>query len=197
MFEYLESIDRNIVLAINGWNTPFLDQFFWIVTQTTTWIPFYLLIFYLVWKKLGVKTTLIFFGMTLLMIAIVDSSTTFFFKDTVMRYRPSHNLLLEKHLHYFVEDTGGLYLGGKYGFFSSHASNNAAIALLSWFFLRNFYPHLKWFLIVGLVLIGLSRIYLTVHYLSDVLCGFVWGIIWAFVFWKLYQRLFATKSESK
>lgn len=197
MFEYLESIDRNIVLAINGWNTPFLDQFFWIVTQTTTWIPFYLLIFYLVWKKLGVKTTLIFFGMTLLMIAIVDSSTTFFFKDTVMRYRPSHNLLLEKHLHYFVEYTGGLYLGGKYGFFSSHASNNAAIALLSWFFLRNFYPHLKWFLIVGLVLIGLSRIYLTVHYLSDVLCGFVWGIIWAFVFWKLYQRLFATKSESK
>lgn len=196
MFEYLETIDRSIVLAVNGWNTPFLDQFFWYVTKTATWIPLYLLLLYFIWKNYGIKTTGIFLGMALLMIAIVDSSTTFFFKDTIMRYRPSHNLLLEKDLHYFMED-GDKYLGGKYGFFSSHASNNAAIALLSWFFLRKFYPNLKWILIFSVALICLSRIYLTMHYLSDVLCGVVWGILWAFVFWKLYQRLFVTKSVSK
>lgn len=196
MFEYLESIDRSIVLAVNGWNTPFLDQFFWIVTKTITWIPFYLLILYFIWRNYGVKTTLVFLGMALLMIAIVDSSTTFFFKDTIMRYRPSHNLLLEKHLHYFMKD-GDKYLGGKYGFFSSHASNNAAVALLSWFFLRKFYPNLKWILIFSVALIGLSRIYLTMHYLSDVLCGIVWGIAWAFVFWFLYQRLISNKLEPK
>lgn len=192
MFEYLESIDRSIVLAVNGWNTPFLDEFFWVVTQTITWIPFYLFLVYLIWKNYGTKTTLLFLGMALLMVAIVDSSTKFFFKDTVMRYRPSHNLLLEKHLHYYMED-GHTYLGGKYGFFSSHASNNAAIALLGWFFLRPFYPNLKWILIVCVALIGLSRIYLAMHYLSDVLCGFIWGILWAFVLWKLYQRFVATK----
>ncbi|MDF3027804.1 MAG: phosphoesterase PA-phosphatase related protein [Fluviicola sp.] len=197
MFEYLESIDRSIVLTVNGWNTPFLDQFFWIVTKTITWIPFYLAIFYLIWKNYGLKTTFIFLGMTLLMVAIVDSSTTFFFKDTVMRYRPSHNLLMEKQLHYFVKNNGDLYVGGKYGFFSSHASNNAALALLSWFFLRRFYPRLKWILIACVALIGLSRIYLTVHYLSDVLCGVIWGILWAFVFWKLYQRFFTRKLESE
>lgn len=196
MFEYLESIDRSIVLTVNGWNTPFLDQFFWIVTKTITWIPFYLLLFYFIWKHYGLKTTLIFLGMALLMVAVVDSSTTFFFKDTVMRYRPSHNLLLEKQLHYYMED-GHTYLGGKYGFFSSHASNNAAIALLSWFFLRRFYPRLKWILIGCVALIGLSRIYLTVHYLSDILCGVAWGILWAFVFWKLYQQFFAKKIESE
>jgi undecaprenyl-diphosphatase len=196
MFEYLESIDRSIVLAVNGWNTPFLDQFFWIVTKTITWIPFYLAVFYLIWKNYGLKTTFVFLGMTLLMVAIVDSSTTFFFKDTVMRYRPSHNLLLEKHLHYYMED-GHTYLGGKYGFFSSHASNNAALALLSWFFLRKFYPRLKWILIGCVALIGLSRIYLTVHYLSDVLCGVIWGILWAFVFWKLYQQFFTKKLVSE
>ena len=196
MFEYLESIDRSIVLTVNGWNTPFLDQFFWIVTKTITWIPFYLTLFYLIWKNYGLKTTFVFLGMTLLMVAIVDSSTTFFFKDTVMRYRPSHNLLLEKHLHYYMED-GHTYLGGKYGFFSSHASNNAAVAMLSWFFLHKFYPNLKWILIFWVALIGLSRIYLTMHYLSDVLCGVIWGILWAFVFWKLYQRFFTNKSESE
>lgn len=193
MFEYLESIDRSIVLAVNGWNTPFLDEFFWVVTQTITWIPFYLLLVYLIWRNYGIKTTLVFLGMALLMVAIVDSSTKFFFKDTVMRYRPSHNLLLEKHLHYYMED-GHTYLGGKYGFFSSHASNNAAIALLGWFFLRPFYRNLKWILVVCVALIGLSRIYLAMHYLSDVLCGFIWGMLWAFVLWKLYQRFFVTKT---
>lgn len=196
MFEYLESIDRSIVLAVNGWNTPFLDQFFWYVTQTVTWIPLYLLVAYLIWRNHGTKTTVVFLVMALLMVAAVDSTTKFFFKDTVMRYRPSHNLLLEKHLHYFMED-GHKYLGGKYGFFSSHASNNAAIALLSWFFLRGIYPHLKWILVVCVALIGLSRIYLTMHYLSDVICGVIWGILWAFLFWKLYQRFFAAKPTSE
>lgn len=196
MFDYLESIDRSIVLAVNGWNTPFLDQFFWYVTQTVTWIPFYFLLIYFIWKKYGTKTTLVFLVMAFLMVAIVDSTTTIFFKDTIMRYRPSHNLLLEKHLHYYMED-GHTYLGGKYGFFSSHASNNAAVALLGWFFLRKFYPNLKWVLIFCVALIGLSRIYLTMHYLSDVLCGIVWGITWAFVFWKLYQWLIANKLASK
>lgn len=108
MFEYLESIDRSIVLAVNSWNNPFLDQFFWIVTQTTTWIPFYALLIYLIWKNRGLRTGLIFLVMVSLMIGIVDSTTTLLFKDTIMRYRPSHNLLLEKHLHYYMED-GILY----------------------------------------------------------------------------------------
>jgi undecaprenyl-diphosphatase len=78
MFEYLESVDRSIVLAVNGWNTPFLDQFFWVVTKTATWIPFYLIIAFLIWKNQGTKTTLIFLGTAFLMVAVVDSSTTFF-----------------------------------------------------------------------------------------------------------------------
>lgn len=196
MFEYLESVDRSIVLTINGWNTPFLDQFFWYVTKTATWIPFYLLLIFFIGRNYGIKTAGIFLVMAMIMVAIVDSSTTFLFKDTIMRYRPSHNLILEKHLHYFMED-GHTYLGGKYGFFSSHASNNAAVALLGWFFLRKFYPNLKWVLIFCVALIGLSRIYLTMHYLSDVICGVVWGILWAFVFWKLYQRFFAAKTVSE
>lgn len=193
MFEYLESIDRSIVLAVNSWNTPFLDQFFWIVSKTAPWVPFYLLILFFIWKNYGVKTALLFLGMVLLIVAIVDSSTTFWFKETIQRYRPSHNLLLQNKLHFFVKHNGEVYRGGQYGFFSSHASNNAAIALLTWLFLRKQYPRLKWLLFLCVGLIGLSRIYLAVHYLSDVICGIVWGLLWAFVFWKLYNRFIADK----
>ncbi|AEA44016.1 phosphatase PAP2 family protein [Fluviicola taffensis] len=195
MFDYLESIDRSIVLAVNGWNSPFLDQFFWIVTKTITWIPFYCLLLYFIWKNYGFKTTLIFLGMALLMVVIVDSTTTMLFKDTIQRYRPSHNLLLENKLHFYHKNNGELYVGGKYGFFSSHASNNAAVALLSWFFLRKIYPQLKWILIFTVALISLSRIYLSVHYLSDILCGIIWGCLWAFVFWKGYNRFFQIRNE--
>lgn len=195
MFEYLESIDRSIVLAVNSWNTPFLDQFFWIVSKTAAWIPFYLLVLYLVWRHYGIKTMLVFLGMALVMVAVVDSSTTYLFKETIQRYRPSHNLLLEKKLHFFVKSNGDVYQGGQFGFFSSHASNNAAIAMLSWFFLRRFYPLMKWILVLSIILICLSRVYLSVHYLSDVLCGAIWGILWAFVFWKLYQRLFVANPK--
>ncbi|MDR0801571.1 phosphatase PAP2 family protein [Fluviicola sp.] len=193
MFEPLKAIDRSIVLAVNSWNTPFLDQFFWMVSKTMPWVPFYLLILYFVWKKNGLKTMFVFLGMALLLVAIVDSSTTFLFKETIQRYRPSHNLLLENRLHFFVKSNGDAYRGGQYGFFSSHASNNAAIALFSWFFLRKYYPRLKWLLIFCVGLIGLSRIYLTVHYLSDVLCGIIWGLLWAFVFWKLYRWFISKK----
>lgn len=193
MFEYLESIDRSIVLAVNSWNTPFLDQFFWIVSKTAPWIPCYLLILFFIWKNYGLKTGFAFLGMVLLLVAIVDSSTTYLFKETIQRYRPSHNLLLENKLHFFVKNNGEVYQGGQYGFFSSHASNNAAIALLTWFFLGKQYPRLKWWLFLAVGLIGLSRIYLTVHYLSDVICGIVWGLLWAFVFWKLYKRFIADK----
>jgi undecaprenyl-diphosphatase len=42
--------------------------------------------------------------------------------------------------------------------------------------------YLKWSLIAGLILlihlIGFSRIYLRVHYASDVIAGFALGLIW-------------------
>jgi undecaprenyl-diphosphatase len=53
-------------------------------------------------------------------------------------------------------------------------------------------PVLKWLIILGLsaliFLIGLSRIYLRVHYTSDVLAGFSIGIIWlVFSLWILQK----------
>lgn len=187
MFDFLESLDRNIVLSINQWHTPLLDTFFWVVSKTITWFPFYLLLVYLIWKNKGWKTALWFVGIALICIALVDSTTTYFFKETIQRYRPSHNLLLEGKLHFYQHTNGDFYRGGQYGFFSSHASNNAAIAWLAWFFLKDLYRKLHWILILAVALICLSRIYLAVHYPSDILCGLVWGSIWAYLTYTLYR----------
>jgi undecaprenyl-diphosphatase len=189
MIETLEGIDRAIVLAINGWNSPFLDQVMWILSKTAVWIPAYAVLLYLVFKQFGLKYLLVFTVLAVAMIALVDSSTTFLFKETIQRYRPSHHLWLTKHLHFHTFPDGSLYQGGQYGFFSSHASNNAAIACIAWLCLRHAYPRLKWILIASVSVICYSRIYLAVHYFTDVLAGVTWGILWGIVFYRIFKYI--------
>lgn len=175
MIEWLESIDRHLVLAINSWHTPALDELFWYISAKWTWIPLYLLLIYLIWTKLGTKKTLLFIGLVLLTIAVVDLTSVLLFKNTFQRYRPSHHALLTNHLHFYKLPDGSYYKGGMYGFISSHASNFFAISILTGFTLRRFYPKLLPVLITISVIVCVSRMYLGVHYLSDLIGGAVWG----------------------
>jgi undecaprenyl-diphosphatase len=88
--------------------------------------------------------------------------------------------------------SGEYYRGGMFGFISSHAANFSAIAT---FFLLsvNRFKHswILWF-IVGLV--GLSRVYLGVHYFSDVIVGWIVGAgisigIYKLVYVRVINRL--------
>ena len=74
-----------------------------------------------------------------------------------------------------------------YSFPSGHATGTAAMmAISAWLLTRWLIPGwtgrvLVWALAIGAVLlIGFSRIYLGVHYLSDVLSGWMLGTAWAF-----------------
>ena len=56
MIDYFEEIDRQIVLYINGLHTPFLDEVMWWVSAKITWIPLYVILIYLAFKKLSKET---------------------------------------------------------------------------------------------------------------------------------------------
>lgn len=193
MIDWLESIDRQIVLTINSWNGPFMDELMWLISGRITWIPLYLLLIYLGIAKLGWRKALLYVGSVVLAVGVTDFVCSGIIKELVQRYRPSHNLFLIDQLHFYRESNGNLYMGGQYGFVSSHAGNFFALAWMTGWILK---PYFKWLLLsmfVLAVIISYSRIYLGVHYLSDIIGGFIVGtivsvIVYRFVYLKLEKN---------
>lgn len=175
MIEQLESIDRAIVLAVNGWHTPFLDQLFWIISMRITWVPLYLLILIVCWLCFGWRKTLIFTGIVIATIILADLTSVYLFKEMFQRYRPSHHALLTEKLHFYPINGHEYYKGGMYGFVSSHATNFAAITVLVGMTLRRFFPKFIWWLAAFTLIVCFSRLYLGVHYLTDLIAGACWG----------------------
>ena len=194
MIEYLESIDIAIVQLVNGWNTPFLDEVMWIVSGRITWIPLYIFLIFLAIKQSGWKAGTLFFLSAVLSVILADFVSTQWMKEVIQRYRPSHNLDIQDHLHYYQIGWGDFYKGGTYGFVSSHAANFCAMATFAISFLIDYKKWLNPLLIFIAVLVSFSRIYLGVHYFSDVFVGGLVGVIIAylvyrFIFLNLHKKL--------
>lgn len=198
MMEQLEAIDRWLVLTINGWNTPLLDELFWLISGKLIWIPFYVLVLLAIYRKYNWKVMLAFLVSVVLSIVITDQLSTHAFKEVFLRYRPSHNLLLTDKLHFYQIKPGDFYKGGQYGFISSHAANFAAMATLIYAFFSKTYQFLRWLLPLIVFLVCLSRVYLGVHYVSDVLAGATVGCLVGFSIHYLFHHYFRifTKLES-
>jgi len=180
LMNWLESFDRQIVLFVNGWHSPFLDEVMWLISGKFTFLPLYFFLIYLLkktysWKQLGIIVT----GL-LVVILISDQTSVHIFKNVFERYRPSHNENLKDLLHFYEIKPGDLYTGGKYGFVSSHAAN--FFGLLS--FIYPFFKKEKKVVFSVLFLLGIlvcvSRIYLGVHYFSDVFVGAILGLLIGF-----------------
>ena len=181
MIDNLEAIDRAIVLTINSWNNPLLDEVMWLISGKLTWIPFYAFLLYLFFRQSGLKKSIVFLICAVAVVAITDQVSVHLFKEMFLRYRPSHHALLTERLHFYEMENGELYKGGMYGFISSHASNFLAVCTFSFLALRRTYPKIIIALGIAAFLVIYSRLYLGVHYLSDVFAGAFVGILVAFL----------------
>lgn len=181
MLEKELELEKDLFFTLNGSESIFLDNFFWLYSYKWCWIPFYAcFLFVFFYKKNWKEIILISLSITLLII-LCDQIASGFFKPFFERFRPTHHPYFREH----VDMVFGYRGGGKYGFISSHASNAFGFATFTAFLFRNRIFTLT--IILFALINGYSRIYLGVHFISDVIVGALIGIMCGYVVYQLYQ----------
>lgn len=188
MLDLIKSFDREILLAINHSGNEFLDKVMVLISHRFTWIPFYLLLAFLIfknYKRLFLQALIA----AALLIALSDQSSVFL-KNTVERYRPCHHAELSLMLN-LPDGCGGLY-----GFPSSHAANTAALAVFLILFFKNNRKIMSTMLITYCLLVGFSRIYLGRHYVTDILSGWMVGAACGLLIYFAFQKTIRYVSQN-
>jgi undecaprenyl-diphosphatase len=174
--------DWGLFEALNFDGPAWLDNAMTEISGMAMWIPLYILIIYLVWRRYSWRGIIAF---------AVAIGTAILFADLVAgifkhqgplkdlwpsfpaRLRPQHTL---EGLDFVAN---GYYTGNLYGTVSGHTSTITAIAILSSVVVGK-----HWFSVTMTavaMLICYSRIYLACHFPQDILLGAMVGIVAAVI----------------
>lgn len=178
--DWLIEIDRHLTLWLNTWHTSFGDCFYYLLTATTTWIPLYLVIAWMIFKQQGSRglVTIITIG---LLVLVADQLSSSVLKPIIERPRPSNDYVMQWMMHLVNGRRGG-----EFGFVSSHAANTFAVATFLMLVVRH--TGLTLSLFAWAALSAYSRIYNGMHFVGDIICGALIGIILAHVAYQIYLR---------
>ena len=178
MLEKIISLDKQLFLFLNNLGSEQFDSFWLFITKQANWTPFFLFLFYLVYKQLGWKKLLLIL-LSVTFILIITDQTCNLFKNEFQRLRPCNNPD-------FVGIMRNIKPSQTFSFFSGHAANSSAVALFLFLILRKHYKYFG-FIILWPLIFAYSRIYLGLHYPIDIFTGYLCGIIYGFLVFKCYQ----------
>ena len=188
MTEEILKLDSKLFLYLNNLGTPEFDSFWTTLSKVEANILMYLflicLFFYV--QKIRTKFLNVFYLIFViaLMITITDQGANLF-KDSFQRLRPCYNESIKDSIR-LVKDN----CGGKYGFFSAHASNSFSLAIFFGLLFKNRIRYIILITVVYASLISYSRIYLGVHFPIDIIIGSSFGLCVGFIMYSFVYLKF-------
>ena len=183
MLDQLLQYDKDLFLFLNNLGSSTWDNLWLVITNEYTFVPLYLVLLFLIYKKFGLKSMVIAILVIVVMISFTDQITNIF-KYGFKRFRPCRQEGVMEHMRYVASRCG------RYGFFSGHSSNSMAAAVFAGLLLRPYFKNLIFLMLFWSALVAYSRIYVGVHYPLDIFFGMLFGAISGFGFYKLIGILF-------
>ena len=186
MIEDILNLDTELFMYLNSLGFPIFDNFWTFLSTKEANVLFYstLLFLYFYKRSLKFKFSELFYLLILIafMITITDQTANLF-KDSFQRLRPCYNEMIKDSLRLVKESCGG-----KYGFFSAHASNSFTLAVFFGLLYKKKFKYLIYFSLIYASLISYSRIYLGVHFPLDILFGAAFGLIIGILTFNFYDK---------
>ncbi len=174
--------DKELMVQLNSMGTESWDQFWILATNQMSWIPLYLIFFYLIFSSLGWKKGLALVLLTAVLITFSDQFTVFL-KDSFERLRPNNDPSVNSMIRILKNNKS-------FSFVSGHATTSMAVSLLMFLTLRKSFPY-TWLFFIWPLIFAYSRIYIGVHFPMDVLCGALLGAGIGYLFYFLSLRMFS------
>lgn len=170
--------DWELMLFLNNSSPDALDSFWTFVTYTEHWIPFYVFLLVLFFYKVHYKKSMLGVLFLLLNVGFTHFLTELT-KFLVQRDRPNITEGIMANLKILYEPTN-------FSFFSGHASTSFAVTVFSYLLLKSRFKYLG-LIFIWPILFSLSRIFVGVHFPSDIIVGAFVGSMVAIASAKLYS----------
>ncbi|RDK84649.1 phosphatase PAP2 family protein [Marinirhabdus gelatinilytica] len=180
MLQTLKEWDRELFIWLNSLGIERFDGFWVFVTQIETWLPLFIFFFGIIFYYQGFKKGLLVILFTIITFVVTITFTNLV-KDYVARLRPNNVEELSTLIRILQKPTN-------YSFFSGHASSSFAVTT---FVVLTIRKYSKWIFLAYLwpFIFIMSRIYVGVHYPSDLFVGALVGTIIAIVFYYILKKI--------
>lgn len=183
-FSKIQDMDMQVLSLFNGSDNIMLDQMIQILTSGLTWIPLYVMLFFVVMRNnetMGQIALVV--GSAIFCVLFADGLVDGIIKQLAERWRPSNDPTFK----YMVQVVDDIRLKG-YSFCSAHAANTMSLAVFFSLLIRS--KMLTITLVIWSLINCWTRLYLGVHYPSDILCGMIIGIIVGILVYLLYYKIY-------
>lgn len=183
-FSKIQDMDMQVLSIFNGSDNIMLDQMVQILTSGLTWIPLYVMLFFAVMRNnetMGQIALVV--GSAIFCVLFADGLVDGIIKQLAERWRPSNDPTFK----YMVQVVDNIRLKG-YSFCSAHAANTMSLAVFFSLLIRS--KLLTITLVIWSLINCWTRLYLGVHYPSDILCGMIIGIIVGILVYLLYYKIY-------